>query len=671
MRRSGRRVPTALAALLVMGLMAACAGPADTPGSGQAAFPTDRVAGLVAGVAQRDGKDLTTARLAAGLVPPTNRWFSGLVFGARPQPVYPLPTSFALSATGFSFGLPTLTTTPRTIMGSHTPDVTVDLGAGVDWRVSGYDELGVSIEARRGATLVGTVHLVQGSPFISYSSATPHQVRLSTSFGAEGQDRSATVGRTTYGLTTDAATVNGATLDLGTGGRATWFPVATGATVQGMARLAADPVTETSAAYRVDQRSVTTTLHYATHDGGATAFATLPHQRAGLDHGMACGLGTYASIFGEMTLCSGHDLTWTTPRDAARAGLDLAALSDGEKQELRQSLTVDVAASKSYPADTYFGGKALYRDAMLLQIARQLGANEQADRLKERVAGQLRRWTDPQGCIRRDSFCFTYDTRNRGVVGMTPSFGSDEYNDHHFHYGYFLYAAGVVAAGDRDLASQLTPVMDLLAADIASSEQTDRFPRRRTFDAYASHSWASGTAPFADGNNQESSSEAVTAWAGLTLWARASHNSGLEQQSTWMQALEASSATAYWTDFDRAAAPYQGFQHQVIPLNFGGKRDYATWFSPEPAAALSILLLPMSPSSDHLAADPRRIMDNLAEATATKGYQQQYGDYLLMYRSLAGRAEQQSALAAARRLPAQFIDDGDSRTYLLAFIMSR
>ena len=56
-----------------------------------------------------------------------------------------------------------------------------------------------------------------------------------------------------------------------------------------------------------------------------------------------------------------------------------------------------------------------------------------------------------------------------------------------------------------------------------------RFADRRVFDAYAAHSWASGTSPFADGNNQESSSEATTAWAGLQLWARARGNAELEE----------------------------------------------------------------------------------------------------------------------------------------------
>lgn len=278
---------------------------------------------------------------------------------------------------------------------------------------------------------------------------------------------------------------------------------------------------------------------------------------------------------------------------------------------------------------------------------------------------------DPKGAQSNPAFCFVYDEENHGLVGLTPSFGSDEYNDHHFHCGYFLYAAGVVAADDQALVEKLAPVMDLLAADIASSDDTGFFPRRRNFDTYASHSWASGTSPFADGNNQESSSEAVNAWAGLALWARARGNKDLEVQATWMHALEAQAARAYWTDFDTADPVYEGYGHSIVPLNFGGKRDYATWFSPEPAAALAILVIPASPSADHLVGTPERIAKNVAEATATKGFEQQYADYLLMYAGLGGDDARDKALKTARTLDAKLIDDGNSRSYLLGYLMSR
>ena len=53
-----------------------------------------------------------------------------------------------------------------------------------------------------------------------------------------------------------------------------------------------------------------------------------------------------------------------------------------------------------------------------------------------------------------------------------------------------------------------------------------RCRRCAVFDPYRGHSWASGPSPFASGNNQESSSEAVAAWNGLALWARCPRRRG-------------------------------------------------------------------------------------------------------------------------------------------------
>jgi endo-1,3(4)-beta-glucanase len=215
-------------------------------------------------------------------------------------------------------------------------------------------------------------------------------------------------------------------------------------------------------------------------------------------------------------------------------------------------------------------------------------------------------------------------------------------------------------------------VRDLVAADIASTGTKGLFPDRRVFDAYASHSWASGTAPFADGNNQESTSEAVTAWTGLSLWAAATANEPLRTEASSMLASEESTALLYGLALDRADPVYSGFGHQVVSLDWGGKRDYATWFSPAPAAMLAILLLPASPSSAaYLGGDPDRIRRQVAEATTGQRYGQAFGDYLLMYAGLAGREDAAAALGQGRTLDAKWIDDGNSRSYLLAWLLSR
>ena len=669
--RAGR-----LAAALVAGslFLSACTGP-DAPGPGPASAPSQAtpvldpevVAEQVAALPQVEGTDLKAERLADGLVPPTNRWFSGLVFGDAPQPVFPLPYAFALTEDGFGLGLPQVVTTEKTIMGSNAPDVAVALPGAPDWQVTAYDAATVTVtDAASG----GSVVVAQGSPYVSFTAADA--VRLDTpglAWTADGDRWTTTAGKgTPYVLVGEGLTVSGSSVEVPAGGHATWFAVPEGGDAAALAERA-QPVTGSTLAHTIAGDKATTTLAYATAGGAPTALAAMPHQVAGRV-GEDCTLGTYPSVYGELQVCAGNELTFAAPLQEAATGLDLGGLSGEQADALRAQLTRDVAALPDYPADTYFGGKALYRDAQLWDIARQLGADTEADALRARLVETMDRWMDPARCADVDAFCFTYDTANRGLVGRTPSFGSEEFNDHHFHYGYFLYAGGVLAAEDPELAERWAPVMDLLAADIASSTTSDLFPALRTFDAYASHSWASGTSPFADGNNQESSSEAVHAWAGLTLWARARGNAPLEEQARWLHAMEGASARAYWTDFDRSAPVYDGFGHTISPLNFGGKRDYATWFSAEPAAAMAILVIPGSPSSGHLAGDPERIRANVAEATATRGFDQQYGDYLLMYSALAGPDDARTALEVAQTVSDEAIDDGSTRTYLLAFLMA-
>ena len=629
-------------------------------------FPAQHVEPLVNDITKKTVKELPTKRLADGLIPPTNRWFSGLVFGEEPQPVFPLPLSFGLTDTGFAFGQPKVTTSAKSIIGGYTPDVTVDAGA-ASATVSGYDTLTVRIDAADAAgKVLGTTTIAQGSPYVSYTAKAQGSLDTGAAWEKSGDFWTRQAGATTYGLVVTDGSVSGSKVELDKGGVATWFVVPADGSAEELAKLA-NPVTGSEVGYRIDGDEVQTTLTYKAE--GGTAFAAMPHQHKALS-GTSCDLGTFPSVYGTLKVCTGEELSWTAPVSQPTSQLDLSAISGAEREQLAEQVRADVKGTKPFPADTYFGGKALYRAAMLYQLATQVGADDAAADIKQRLTAELTKWTDPQGCAKREAFCFVYDEQGKGIVGLTPSFGSEEFNDHHFHYGYFLYAAGVLAAEDEALAKRLAPVMDLLAADIGSTAGNGAFPDRRVFDAYAGHSWASGTAPFADGNNQESSSEAVTAWTGLAVWAKASGNAALQADATWMLSAEAQSGLAYWTNFDTSEQIYSGFDHKITSLNWGGKRDYATWFSPEPAAMLGILVIPMSPASTYLAGDPERIEANVAEASGGK-FDQKFGDYLLMYSGLAGKDQAKEALAIAEKLDSKWIDDGNSRSYLLAWLMAQ
>lgn len=607
------------------------------------------------------GKDLKPRRLGAGLVPPTNRWFSGLVFGDQPQPVFSYPLSFGLEQGGFGFGLPDVQTTEKTIMGGYRPSVKVSVAGAADWKVTAYDELSITLGDR-----THRVMIAQGSPYVWFSADEKTTLTTNVNFVEKDGVMVATDASGSYGLVLDKARVQGTTITLEAGGRATWFAVPTGGSAKTLAEHAA-PLTGTGVSWQVAGEKVTTRLRYQTATG-TSAFGALPHQRAALVD-TTCDLGTYSTILGEMALCAGKELAFSTPEHPAVPTLDVSGLSEPQKDELRRQIGADIANAKPYAADTYFGGKHLHRDAQLYALAKQLGAPEAAG-LMQKLTQAMDRWTNPEGCGTVSEYCFTYDATNKGIVGKVSTFGSDEFNDHHFHYGYFLYAAALLARDDPALVEKYRPVVNLLAADIASSSPSAQFPVRRNFDAYAGHSWASGTSPFADGNNQESSSEAVHAYAGLKLWAEVSGQQSLAEQATWMQSLEASTALAYYVNFDTSETVYQGYGHTISPLIFGGKRDYATWFSPEPAAALAIQVLPMSPSMAYLQTNPERIGKNLAEGLGTKGFNQPYGDVLLMYAGMQGAKQRGQALVDARKYPLAQMDDGLTRTYLLAFLMT-
>ncbi len=665
------RTTGVLAASVVVSLVAACSGPGMTATSPRTGALSDSAIGsTIAKLPQKTVGQVPVTRLAHGLAPPTNRWFSGLVFGEHSLPVFPLPLSFGLTDTGFTFGLPEVTTTPNTITGGNAPSVTIDAGARTS-EITAYDDASVTIAHKSGSgSTLGSTVVAEGSPLVSFTAAKRLTLKLGQKFDPAGKGvYSAKVGKTTYGLrTTGSVTKDGTGLGLPDGATAVWFPVPSDGSLPAVAAHAV-PVTAVTLDHSSGGSTASTTLGYQTARADDTLIATLPHQQKSMTT-PKCTLGSYPSIYGTMKLCAEKTLSWTSPAVASSDTLDLGPLDAAKKAELTATLAQDVAQTAALPSDTYFGGKALYRLANLLMLSDQLGDTVAAKTVGAKLSDALREWTDPTRCKSNAERCFVYDPKTKGIVGLTASFGSDQFNDHNFHYGYFLYAASVAASHDGKLRTEITPVMNLLAADLASSGNSKYFPDRRGFDAYAGHSWASGYSPFADGNNLESSSEAVNAWNGLALWATVSDNSALKKEASWMLASEAASARSYWTDFDTSDPVYANYTHSVVALNWGGKRDYSTWFSADANAKLGIQLIPMSPASGYLGGDAKRIAQSVSEATAGD-YSKQFGDYMLMYSALGGAGEATAALATARDLPEKFIDDGNSRSYLLAWIMSR
>ncbi|MFV0634042.1 glycosyl hydrolase [Demequina sp.] len=648
---------TALSGAFALALIAGCDDDPAAPAAAAGSTPTVSTAPADVGLLPERGGEVPTMRLAEDVTPPTNRWYSSLVFGEGSLPVFPKPLSVRPIDGGFSMGLTVPTASADAILAPAMDDVTVTIaGASGLGEVVAADPVGASLSWGE-----ASLELAQGWPVAGVSAAGAVDVSLSVPF-TEAEDGvwTASVGSSVYGAVVHSGTFDGSTAALEAGGSLQLFAVPEDGNAVDFAQALGEVASARTWEGTVTADAAVTSVGY-----GTSTVVTMPTARAEAA-GLTCDLGTYATIDGEFAVCASDTVQWSVPLVSPAGTLDVSALSDSETEAVREALLLEAASLEPLPADTYFGGKALYRIANLLLVAEALGEDATAASLQDTLATELKMWGDPERCENEDARCFTYDPVIKGVAGHTPSFGSEEFNDHHFHYGYLLYAAAIAGERDPALADEIGPVFDLVALDIAGRGDT-ALPPIRVFDPVAGHSWASGYVPFADGNNQESSSEAVSAWNGVALWAAVRADEALEQRATWLLSAEADAAARLWLAPDLTDFPE--YEHSIVALEWGAKRDYATWFSPEPAAMLGIELIPVPPmAAATLGAVPAdQIVGSVAEA-APDGYDVQFGDYLLMYLALAGDNQRAQAWEAAQSLPDDVIDDGNSRAYMLAWI---
>jgi endo-1,3(4)-beta-glucanase len=135
-----------------------------------------------------------------------------------------------------------------------------------------------------------------------------------------------------------------------------------------------------------------------------------------------------------------------------------------------------------------------------------------------------------------------------GCMGATD-FGGACYNDHHYHYGYYVVAAAIAAKilpAYRTDAS-FTAFVDSLIRDTTNPSRQDmHFPRFRSFDWFDLHSWSRGVTPSADGKDQESTSEEVNLLYGIHLWGGVISRPSLKRLGTVMLSLAAASIREFF-----------------------------------------------------------------------------------------------------------------------------
>lgn len=231
-----------------------------------------------------------------------------------------------------------------------------------------------------------------------------------------------------------------------------------------------------------------------------------------------------------------------TPSTGTRAVLSSQAASailNAASKELAQDMS-----AQSNLNSMYYAGKALSKFATIVfavnDIAQNPGLAQQG--LAQLKAAFARFTTNQQ------MFPLVYDSVWGGIVSSASyhyktgdagaDFGNTYYNDHHFHYGYFIHAAAIVGYLDTTWLAQNKDWVNALVRDAANPSLDDKFfPFSRSFDWYHGHSWAKGLFESGDSKDEESTSEdAMFAYA-MKMWGKTVGDRSMEARGNLMLSI--------------------------------------------------------------------------------------------------------------------------------------
>jgi endoglucanase Acf2 len=408
-------------------------------------------------------------------------------------------------------------------------------------------------------------------------------------------------------------------------------------------------VTDTTVSWKFQDPGVMkTTFTYATKplegDEKDTLFAMYPHQWKYADlKSMKMADFSYKSVRGEMKVAAGRSFETVAPVQGVLPVLpDRGIAGVAEKSKIEGMLAGLTRQTYPGPHDTYAEGKLLGKLANLSTVAEAAGDKDSQQKFLAELKRRLTGWfTATPG---KQEQVFWYDSNWSSMIGIRGSFWSDEHlNDHHFHYGYFLRAAGELARCDPEWAKQYGGMVELVIRDIASPSRQDKmFAPFRSFDRYAGHSWASGDGNAIDGCNQESSSEAMNAWYGIILWGMATGDDATRDLGLYLYNTERLALEEYWWDAYGTNFP-KDYPHMAVGMVWGGKGAHGTWFSGDPDWVHGISWMPYTPGSVYLGRTPdyaKRCFEKMLVTRNARGnLNEGVGDLLLMFHATEDPAD--------------------------------
>lgn len=604
---------------------------------------------------------------------PTNDWWSSLAWVPYSNAQFPHPLAVKNQSDGMRIYYPgnRITANTAAIAGwmNDIHDFTVGHSAAAsfpDAKVDGFNDWFVKALYQNGANSMSVTY-GHGSPYVyfTYAGGNPALKFYSAPTIWSGNASSPVLGITMAGahyalFGPTGSTWSGigtTTLTNNLNGK-NYFAIAvlpdnTTATLNKFKQYAYSHVTDTQMnyAYNPANSEVSTTFTYTTtaKEGSqnGTIFALYPHQWKNTTQAL---LGyTYNSVRG--TMKTGEGSSFTTRMKFTGVLPSLPDKGSYDKTTLGGYINEEEALPYTGGTDTYYIGKRMGKLAVLAPIADQVGDTAAASQFRNEIKSRLTDWlkaSDGNGNL-KSSNLFYYNNNWGTLIGYPASFGSaDELNDHHFHYGYFIKAAAEIARTDKTWAINNAAMVNLLIRDMASWDRNDPlFPFLRNFDPYAGHSWASGHAKFDDGNNNESSSEAMNAWTGLILWGEATGNTTVRDLGIYLYTTEMNAINDYWFDVQDNTHPAD-YTPSVVTMIWGGKGANGTWFTANPEQVHGINWLPITAGSLYLTHYPAYTNKNYTAMLAENGGStwDMWRDLVWMYRAISNPADAKAQFTA-------------------------
>lgn len=578
---------------------------------------------------------------------PTNQWYSSVMFVPWSEVIHAVPLTFKATEQGLEVGWPekTMVDTERLDNEVHYPhraDIRIQPTAFQPEAalLAGHGDWSVDIDFARGQEAMRAT-ILHGSP-VGYVHLSSGDARVAVGDGAQvsvwpqaAHVLSVRLAQRQFAIyATPGSTWTQQGRDwlvrLPThGGRlaVAALPQGGDGDIQRMQRSAYLEVQDTRAEYRIDEaRSEVVTTFTAkvksTVNGEATPMLGLyPHHYHGnAELTQAADAGVISSIRGPIRLLQANRFE-TRHRYNGFVPFWPGLQTTEAKSELQDLIKKDARKARRMMLEIgngpYWQGKGLQRIALLMGNAAREGMGDMSQDLLGKLQARAQEWLSGES----KRTYFHVDTQLGTVVSYPEEYDAvKDMNDHHFHYGYWIRAAAEMALQDPQWASpeQWGGMVELLIRDIATAERGRAdFPYLRNFDPYEGHSWASGVGISPDGNNQESSSEAINAWSGLMLWGALQGRQDLVDLGTYLYTTEIQAVNHYWFDIHGLTLPPE-FKSDQVSMVFGGKLLHNTWWIDEPRQIHGINLLPFTPASTYLGASPafvNRAMQALDEET--------------------------------------------------------